>query len=280
MNRLNFLLCLIVCLLVPSSEAAYGEPITTLPPGLVVEQSGASPWNRIVLIATPRIASGDVDAMGRSIRDAVAKFRLTIMTQVNRDPQSSKYTLVNTGVGYSTMINSQLVVIDSANATDLGASLGFIERRVLGENEEQCKQVQVIVRTTTLFLFDVPAIFDRFNQHRRVVNRHLVWINPTNGKLSLATWLFDKKDGRNRLLVADPLRIVAENTREDRAIHVDGDQFFLGVPNENAFALEALPPGTDFSWTDPLQRLACRDSYDADLLSQLAKAINEACGSR
>jgi len=274
MNRLNFL-CLIVCLFVPPSEAAYGESISSLPPGLVVEKSDSSPWNRIVLIATPRISSGDVDAIGRSIQDAVARFRLTIMAQVRYESQSAKYTLSDVGVGYATMIKKQLTVVDSQSAAEMGASLGFIERRLLSENETQRKKIRVIVRTTTLLMFDVPAIYDRSNKHRQVINRHLVWINQNDGRLSMATWLFDSDKGLDTSWTTDPLRIVSENTREDRTIHVDGDEFFLGMPNENAFALQSLPPGTDFSWTSELRNLACRATYDAESLKQLTDAIND-----
>ncbi|WP_146401110.1 hypothetical protein [Planctomycetes bacterium CA13] len=254
--------------------ATFAEGITVLPPGTDVDNSDRSAWNRVVLVATPRFASGDVDAVSESIRQSVSDFQLTIMARTSQAPQTSQYSLADVGVGYSMVIDGRSVVIDSESASQLGASLGFIQRRILSGNEAQIVKIVVKVRTTTLLIFDVPSIFlhrkDGQFEHRDFVNRHLVWIDPTSGEIFMATWLIDPTEK-----IPDvPLRIVAADTREDRRIHIDKSAFFLGIPNERAFALENLPPGKEIGWNELLRKLASRDSYNLESLRQLTDAIN------
>ncbi|WP_146525208.1 hypothetical protein [Novipirellula artificiosorum] len=259
------------------SVTGRGEPLSSLPPGTVLDQANVTPWNRLVLVATPRIASGDVDAISESIRSAVSTFRLTIMARVTNDPQTERHRLADVGIGYSVPVNGKLTVIDSQNTSDLDVSLGFIQKRVLSQSEAHLQKVSVLVRTSTLVVFDVPSIFHRSGKHRDYLNRNLIWIRPESGEVAMASWLVDRSAKPPRPSLSDPLRIIAAATREDRRIHVDEDAFFLGIPNERGFALENLPPGKDVAWNDELRDLMCRDSYHAQSIGLLASAINRAC---
>src|SRR5690606_14415098 len=68
-------------------------------------------------------------------------------------------------------------------------------------------------------------------------------------------------------------RYLAVPLEEDRILHVDGDQFTLGIPAATAFALAGLPPGRRFSLRGPLGDLACQPRYDDALLRQLAEGL-------
>ena len=59
----------------------------------------------------------------------------------------------------------------------------------------------------------------------------------------MLVWLMEKDELGGLRPVNEPLRLVAEGTREQRNIHVDGKNFALGFPLEMAFALEDTPPG-------------------------------------
>ena len=88
-----------------------------------------------------------------------------------------------------------------------------------------------------------------------------------------------ESEGTHRPASEDPLRVLGMGTHEDRIIHVDKEEFFLGIPGERAFALVDLPPGDKIPWNEQLRTLACCDAYDATTLSQLATALNEAIQS-
>ena len=102
----------------------------TLPiiaPGTVVGNEQAADWNRVILLATPRIASGDVTKLSESVRAAVSKLTLTILATVKRETDvngSESYRLAEVGVGYSTTINRKLMTVSSDSASRLG--IGWI----------------------------------------------------------------------------------------------------------------------------------------------------------
>ncbi len=290
MNRITLLSCLVMI----GTSAAYGvgESISLLTPGTAVDVSGdavssQSRWNHVVLVAKPRLASGATNKIGETIRRAVSTLSLTILATVNRDDNGT-YRLAETGVGYSVPIRGKQTVISSQTAAELGAGLSLITRHVLSENEKRLSKVCVIARSSTLIIFDTPAIIFRGEKHRDYTIRHLCWIDPATGNGATLVWILGE-DSKGRMRVVDePMRCVAAGTIEDRGIHVDGSEFMLGIPTERAFALESLPPGVSISWPtedgeESIASLASRASYDerqlSDLTTRLSRAIATAIAS-
>ncbi|MDX1924924.1 MAG: hypothetical protein SFV81_00320 [Pirellulaceae bacterium] len=259
-------------------DTASPKTLPLLPPGIVIGDEEAANWNRVILLATPRIASGDTAKLSESVRAAVPKLTLTILATVKRDAAgdgTETYRLAEAGVGYSTAINQKMTTISSESASRLGARLDFYSRQMLGENEKQIANLKLAARTSTLAIFDAPAIMFRDGQHKDFVTRHLFWIDSKTGKLALVIWLLST-DTNGRMLVAEKsLRVVAPGTNEDRKIHIDGRSFFLLIPTERAFALEDLPPGTDVPWSAAAQSLAALTTYNSDELNQFALALNQ-----
>ena len=247
--------------------------------GTVVGSEQATDWNRVILLSTPRIASGDVTKLSESVRAAVSKLTLTILATVKRETAgdgTDAYRLAEVGVGYSTTINQRLMIVSSDSAFRLGARLDFYSRQMLSENEKQIANLKLAVRTSTLVIFDAPAIMIRDGQHKDFTTRHLIWIDSKTGKLAVVIWLLTPADENGCVQLAErTLRVVAPGTNEDRKIHVDGRSFFLGIPSERAFALEDLPPGTDIVWTAEAKSLATLLTYDSSELNQFATALNQ-----
>ena len=147
---------------------------------------------------------------------------------------------------------------------------------MLSENEKQIASLKLAVRTSTLAIFDAPAIMFRDGQHKDFTTRHLIWIDSKTGKLALVIWLLTPPDKNGRVQLAEKnLRVVAPGTNEDRKVHVDGRSFFLGIPSQRAFGLEDLPPGTDIVWTAAAQSLAMLVTYDSSELNQFSTALNQ-----
>ena len=259
-------------------EASAQKPIPFIAPGTIVGNQEAARWNRVILLATPRIASGDTTKLSESIRNAVSQLTLTILATVKRQVGSDgkeSYRLEEAGVAYSTPIQENLTTISTETAARLGARLDFYSRQMLSENEKQIANVNVLVRTPTLIMFDAPAIMLRDHKHMDFLTRHLIWIDSHTGKLALVIWLLHT-DRDARIVRADKtLRVVAPGTNEDRKIHVDGRSFFLGLPSARAFALEDLPPGADIAWTEAAKIMAARKTYSGSELNEFAGALNQ-----
>jgi hypothetical protein len=106
--------------------------------------------------------------------------------------------------------------------------------------------------------------------------RHFIWIDPTSGRCCSCVWLLGRQSDGRFIVTADPPRWLREGTRDERAIHVDADAFFLGMPTREAFALSDLPPGDDLRWTDELREVAAAPAYAEKNLGLLAAAVNQA----
>jgi hypothetical protein len=262
------------------SNVLLGQQAKSLPtiaPGTVVGDPNAARWNRTVLIAKPQISSGDVDKLSESIRNAVSKFNLTILAtlQLSGNGQQPNFKLGEIAVAYAMIIQDRLVTITTDSASKLGAKLDFVSYQMLSQNEKQLATISVVARTDTLTIFDTPAMMLSEGEHRDLIMRHFIWIDTSNGRLGMIVWLLKQDAKSHRLFVAeDRFRYVPANSKEDRKIHVDGNEFLVGIPSRRAFALEGLPPGKDFKWTVEARSLAAETTYTAELLGRLAQALN------
>ena len=281
--RIGIAVCCLHCL--ASIGLAQGASIARLTPGTTIDISSdamkeAKRWNHVVLLAKPRISSGDTNKLGETIRNAVSTLSLTILATVDRADNGS-FKLSEVGVGYSVPIKGTQTVVSYDTASELGARLGLIARRVLSENEKQLDNVRVVTRSSTLLVFDTPAILFRSGRHRDYTIRHLCWIDPVSGRGAMLVWILGK-DTNGRLRVVDePMQVVPAGTVEDREIHVDGQEFILGIPSERAFALESLPPGLSVSWKfaegkGSIATLASQERYTEQELVELAATLNHA----
>ena len=262
---------------VNAAESTAMKRVPTLPAGLTVGSTKTDQrWNRVLLLATPKFNSGDIDKLSDSIRKAATGLTLTIMATIEPSQDKDEFELRELGIGYSVSIAGQQTVITSATQSQLGANLGFIQRRVLTSNELGLADFQYVVQTTTLAIIDAPAVMHRDAEHREYVMRHLVWIDSKTGTSAMLVWALSE-NANGKLVPADePLRVVAAGTKEKRCIHVDGSEFTLGFPSDRAFALENLPPGVDVVWTEELAAVAALPSYDAKTLVTLSAAVNKA----
>jgi hypothetical protein len=262
-----------------SAVIPFAKAVVRLDAGTIVGNENAPRWNRTVMLAKPRIASGEVSALSDSIRASVSMFILSIVATVDQDPQSTepKFRLAEVGVGYSTDVKSQLKVIHSDNYQPHGVSLSFIQRQMLAENERQLSNIKTIVRGGSLLMFDVPAILHENKLHRDYTIRHLVWIDSKTGKLATMLWLVDQPKGKPSNVVTNyPIHWVDSSKIEDRGIHVDGKEFTLGIPSKRAFALEQPPAGRPVVWNQPAASLGALEEYDFDSMQRLMNALNEA----
>ncbi len=258
---------------------AASQSLTRIEAGTVVDDPNATHWNRVVLLARPRIASGDVDSLAATIRESVSSFVLTILASVAQatDPVSGepRYTLEDVGVGYSMQVGGTQRVVTVAEAAKIGVNLSIVTRLLLSENEKQLETARIVARTSTFMIVDTPAFVLRGATHAEYVMRHFIWIDHRTGRNAALVWLIKTdKAGKSVIEDSEPLRWASAGLREDRAIHVDGTQFMLGIPNKRAFAIESLPPGKPIPWTEEAKSYAALDRFDDASLHHLSVALN------
>lgn len=247
---------------------------------LISGENAQSYWNRVVLLARPRIASGDVDSLPAAIRDSVSDFVLTIMASVEEftDPNTAqpRFRLADVGLGFSTDVDGELRAVSVEEAGRAGVDLGLFARMLLIENEKQLQSAQIVTRTPTLMIIDAPAYVLRDDEHYECVMRHFIWVEPSTGRSAALVWLIDHDSAGNSSVDSqEPPRWAPAGLQEDRAIHVDGREFnMFGMPGKKAFAMESMPPGKPVAWTVEARSLAALPSYTVDNLRSLSAALN------
>ncbi|HBE67522.1 MAG TPA: hypothetical protein DDW52_05165 [Planctomycetaceae bacterium] len=261
-----------------SSEATLagvGSNLPKLPAGTQVEpqEDSDQEFNKVILLARPKIESGNVDALPDAIRNAVSSMVLSILAHVERD-SSGKFRLVSVGAGFATPVEGELTVVTPDTAGDLGAKLGFVQRQLLGQNSKQLDTLPIVARSKQVLVFDAPSIMLTDGKHEKFRMRHFIWADSSTGRTATFVWLLpERSDAAGQQ--AGKLRWLPPGLKERREIHVDGREFsILGIPTDRAFALEDLPPGRDLDWTDEGRRLATKSSYGANDLKALVAAIN------
>lgn len=279
-------LCLTAPVLAAAGDAVDRQPLPIIEAGTSVEASGRDRWNRVVLLATPRFSSGDTDAVSKAIRETVSGFTWTVLATVRPvaadsrpAPEPARYELVEVGVGYAMPVNGQFTVI-APDRLPQGIALDFLGRQILGAKQKSLAEVERVGTHPEAVVFDAPTLMLRDQDHTELVVRHLVRIDPRTGRCATWTWLLDAKAADARPLDDAP-RLVAEGTREERAIHVDGSRFALGFPTKQAFAVEGLPPGKHFDWSAAFRTSAARAAYSrADVDDLVAAADAAIAGGR
>lgn len=254
--------------------------VARIEPGTQVGRENANGWNRLVLLAKPRLATGAVDKISQMARSYATQFNVVIMARVSRekskDGASTRFVLDRVGVGYCMPLGGRNVVISSETYEQLGADLDTIGSIVLGQNEKVLDDTVQIVHSNTVAMFDVQALVADEGKHRDMLVRHMIWVNPKTGKVASLVWpmICDQPTGPCRM-ASKSLTLLAGGFQEDRIIHVSEEEFTLGIPNARAFALARMPPGRKIATTPDLARLATRRSYTRDTLLALIEEIRE-----
>lgn len=243
-------------------------------------------WNQLILFAVTDLAHGDVDSVSETIRDAATKSNLVIQATISKKVANGKpeFELADLGVGYSIDINGRQTIVTGETVGQLGGSLGFIAKQVLKKNQAAMSDVKVVAETRTLQVFDAPSIFLINGSHERCFTRHLIWIDPKTGVGAMLIWIIKKGDSNsnrqapvsNHECLNIPMRLIRLGVVEKRGIHVDGNEFTLGIPSDMAFALVDLTPGTNIAWTAAAKQIAGKPVYNAADVAGLSSALNQA----
>ncbi len=253
--------------------------LTKIADGVVVDGDPVAGWSHRVLLARPRVASGDTDAVSETVKKHAELLSYVLVAQVEqvKNQNPPRHVLREVGVGLATEIDGRLRVVTGPVAPDQqplrSVHLGFIANRVVTAAQQSLDDMRVVVRRTTLVVFDSPGVIHLNGSNRYAVVRSMIWVEPLNGKLHHALWVIGKGGRRAWEPALDHGVYLPVPFEEDRVLHVDGQQFRFGIPNATAFGLASLPPGYPFSLDGALGELACRETYDEDALSALATGL-------
>ena len=252
------------------------RPLPLVPPGTPVGDAAAARWNRVVLSAVPRIAAGDTGAVPQWIRDRMPGFTLVVLATVRSAAGADgrqRHDLLEIGAGYAVPVAGRLTVVDT-EAPPADAGVDFLGRQILSQNGKALTGLARVGGTDTVQVFDAESLLLRDGRHEDFLMRHFVWADPATGQCSTCVWLLARREDGSLAVVDEPPRWVPAGTREDRGIHVDQNEFLLGVPTKRAFALLDLPPGRRLAWSPALRSQAAAATCPPETVTALAAELD------
>jgi hypothetical protein len=246
------------------------RPLEWIAPGTVIGDTAAQGWTNLVLIATPRIGVGDIQAIPRTAVKYSSMFHFTILANVRsagREDAPSFY-LDKVAIGSALEVNGKNVIATSDQS--FGSELGFIGQKILQENENILRNdVRQVLRTRTMLVFDAQGFVLYNKKHARMVMRHVILVSPRDGKVTTFVWLMGADSRGGYALAERALQLLPPNMHEDRVLSVDANKFTLGIPSNDAFALAHIPQGTPIKFTPELSQLAVTRLFTPETATQL-----------
>ena len=246
--------------------------IGRIPAGTQLFNPKKSDYSNVVLFVKGRLAAGDVEAVSDTAKYYADLFNLAYAVNVKQ--VGAEYVLDKVGVGFSSRINGQDVVVSTDTAESLGLKLSLIGRSVLSGNERALDDINVVGKSSLTAVVDAPAVMNFRGRHQKMVARFFIWASRTDGRVGTTVWLLNKSE-RGLEFAEDEINYLPPGMVEDRIMHVDKSKFILGLPTEEAFAMESLPKGRAFKISGPLQKVGALENYSETSLQELATALAE-----
>ncbi len=242
--------------------------IARIPPGTVVADRAPSGWTHLVIKSNPRIA----DASRKDVSELIARLATLvssiIVAEVRAEPQAppdARFRLARVAVGLATDIEGRATVVSNESYERVGANFGFLEASVLAAAQEQLDKMRSLLRSPSVAVVQGEGVLWLDGKHYTVLVRYALLVDPRTGALHALCWgLRPREDGRLEL-IGSTLQWLPPALVEDCQLHVDPDQFFLGMPNRMAFAMSQLPPGQKVLRATPeLAALLAQPTYTLD----------------
>lgn len=211
--------------------------LSLIPPGTIIGNEAPKGWSHLVIKSHPRVGAGDVNQLNQMAQQLSSFLFTAIVANVQGEPVQgqARHRLAGLAVGLGTAVNGQDMIVSPDTHRKLGANLGLIASIVLSTAHTRLEQVILVARSNTMGLVDAAGLMLVQGKHRPVVLRYALLVDAHTGKLETLVWLRDPQ--------TQTIEWLPPNKNEDCILHVDGNEFVLGQPTENAFAMISLPKG-------------------------------------
>lgn len=256
--------------------AAEPAAIDSIKPGIKIDPAKLPERTHLVFRSLPKISSGAVDKVGKSIRKAIETYTTLVLVETEPVPGSpGTFRRAAHRVGIGKPGDDGDLVLTTASAGERGVSLGLFERKILSEREKELATVKSPGASSTMAMFDFTMTYLRDGKRVPITVRYMALVDPASGNVETAYWVLDAAaDGRK--FFGDSLRVLPRNHVMNWEMDVDGADITFGAPSSEAFASTKLPDGTDRPAPAELKAAATAKAYDAEAGAKLEKLVRAA----
>lgn len=262
-----------------------------IPPGTVIDTGPPQGWSHLVIKSRSVATQGDAQQVPKLARDLASLLFTAIVADVRpieRNGKPAGYRLARLAIGLGTDISGRDTIVSSDTHEELGARFGLIKAAILEKSEERLKQMQLVARSNTMAVCDIPAIMLIDQQHADIVLRYVLLVDGRTGRLDTLVWALPAEQSSTESKAA-PLSNVEwlpPSMLEECVLHVDKREFVLGIPSERAFAIVCPPQGErrweliDLLPERELRAAACQRRFTPETAAALERALREALRQR
>ncbi|MBA4016306.1 MAG: hypothetical protein C0483_03875 [Pirellula sp.] len=262
----------------PPATTADGTPsepaiVALIEPGTKIDPKALPPGTHLVFRSQPKLTSGDVTKVGKSIREALQEFTTLVLVDSEPDPNKpGQFRRKGHRIGIGKPKEGVDVVITRETAGKVGVSLGLFERKLLSEREKELSTVKSPGASPTMAMFDFTFTFVRDGARVPVVARYMALVEPQDGNLKTAYWVLDAAPEGNRFH-GDTLQVLPQNHVMDWEMHVDGSTITFGAPQSDTFASTKLPEGKPLPAPAEFRNAAAAKAYSPEAAARLEQQL-------
>ena len=235
-----------------------------LAPGTVVDRSPLKGWSHLIIKSLPRLRAGEEKAFSRLVRSEtvrMASWMFTAFTaDVVADPVDRRFRLRAVGLGLGTAIDGHDTIVTTATVRRFGANTGAFGNEILTKAYKVQAKAIMPIGGPSLGLLDTPIWFYCTDGSRLVRYRYALLVEPLSGRLDVLMWSLGAQ-GAECSRLTEIVRI-ATNTIDPAELIVDRKKVnVLGIPGDDAFAVDQLPPGRRMAFPAALRALAAHTRF-------------------
>lgn len=232
-----------------------------LPAGTVVGTSAPEGWSHLVIKSLPRVHPRDRDKLLSYAADKASwmftAFVADVVPESRGEHTRHKLRAVSLGLGAS--VNGRDIILKPDTGTEVGTRLGPIEREILTKGYEVQRKAMMVVHGPSFGLVDTPVWFRCGPDNRLIRYRYALLVDITSGRLDVLVWRLEPEDGScgglTELVRLNPDMI------DEAELVVDPRRVTLGLPAEDALAVEKMPPGRRLPFPADLRGLAAQTRF-------------------
>lgn len=217
------------------------KPAPEIAPGTVVGTTAPAGWSHLVIKSQPRVRADNRPGLPDITIDKAGWMFTAFLADVVREPDGT-FTLKRLGLGLGAKGGRGDTVVTSDTTRKHGVSPGPFGGLILDKGYAVQRKAVLPLWSPSFGLLDTPVWFKCGGSNRLVRYRYALLANRITGTLDVLMWSLGA-DGPGCGQSAEVVRI-APNTIDPAELVVDHKKVTFGMPSDDAFAVEQLPPGS------------------------------------
>ncbi len=230
------------------------KPAPEIAPGTVVGTTAPPGWSHLVIKSLPRVRADSRAGLPDITVEKAGWMFTAFLADVAREPDGT-FSLKRLGLGLGAKGVNGDTVVTSETTRKNGVSPGPFGGLILDKGYAVQRKAVVPLWSAGFGLLDTPVWFKCGDTNRLVRYRYALLADRKTGTLDVLMWSLGA-DGPGCSALADVVRI-APNTIDPAELVVDRRKVnAIGLPSDDAFAVEQLPPGARRPLPDDFRQLA------------------------